>query len=62
MNNIQKIIKELKAEQNKCEKAVEKFKDANDEYAGFYRGKVEAFILSIQKLTLLLNTENEEQR
>lgn len=62
MNNIKILIKELKDEKIYAEAAVQQFKDVNDEYHGFYKGKVEAYILLIQKLDLLLNSENEKQR
>lgn len=53
MKDIKKTIRELQAQKYAAKDAVKRLK-ANDEYAGFYKGKVEAFTLCIDKLQKLL--------
>ena len=61
MNNIQKIIKVLEDEKENAQKiflhSKHRTKDESYEF-----GKLYAFSLCIQKLTLLLNTEKAKQR
>ena len=60
MNNIQKIIKELEDDRKKVrEEMFECMKVKNFNMSSYLAGISDAFFISIKKLTLLLNTENE---
>ena len=58
MNNIQKLIEELKVEEQKAWDSY--FSEPVDTYdESCYFGQYQAFCLCIQKLTLLLNAETQ---
>lgn len=60
INEIQKLIKQAEAQKNLYDKQAE---DAEDQYAeGYYNGLSDGRDFLIRELTLLLNTEREEDR
>ena len=60
MNNIQKLVSELEDEKIKAEAHAKRFTECGDtDYEMWHDGYAHAFIFLIQKLKLLLNTENE---
>lgn len=58
-NSIINLRSDLLKEKVIAKDAVSKFKNVNDEYHGFYKGKVEVYVSCIQKLDLLLNSNKE---
>jgi hypothetical protein len=63
MNNIQKLINELEAEKEKAFKLADQaIKQIETKRFYMFNGKEEAFSYCIQKLTLLLNSENEAEK
>lgn len=61
MNNIQKLISELKAEKEKAHKEFKFFKKLNMPISKATEGgKFEAFSFCIEKLELLLNAETQD--
>lgn len=62
MNNIQKLIKELKVEKSRAKKDAKKWVNEDEVMLALLSGQVAALDLCIRKLTLLLNTGNEKQR
>lgn len=63
MNNIQKLISELKAKKEKAHKEFKFFKKLNMPISKATEGgKFEAFSFCIEKLELLLNEQPEQSR
>ena len=62
-NDIQNLILELDAEKEKAFRMADKSIKCCEKNRFYgYKGQEEAFSLCIQKLTLLLESENEKQR